>query len=204
MPRRPRICLAGVPLHIVNRGNKRERVFLEDADYLGFLSALATASERTSVRLLVFCLMPNHFHLVLWPIVGSEIPAYMQIVMNAHIRDLQARHGTAGTGHIYQGRYRSSATFTERHLLTVCRYVEANGLAAGLADRAELWPWSSLARSGPRDDINLLSEWPVQRPGNWLEQVNRPVGERVWTKIKKEIRKGQPDLRCLRSVVPTG
>src|SRR5918995_400995 len=121
MPRPPRVCLDGVPLHIVNRGNRRERVFLEDADYLGFLAALAVAAERTSVRLLVFCLMSNHFHIVLWPLIGSEIPAYIPILMNAHIRDLQARHGTAGTGHIYQGRYRSSAIFSERHLLTVCR-----------------------------------------------------------------------------------
>jgi putative transposase len=184
-------------LHVINRGNRRQQVFSQDADYLGFLGALATAAERTSVRLLAFCLMSNHFHLVLWPVVGSEIPAYMQIVMNAHIRDLQTRQGTAGTGHIYQGRYRSSAIFTERHLVMVCRYVEANGLAAGLVNRAEQWPWSSLAKKGPADDVNLLAEWPVQRPSNWLELVNRPVGERTWTRIKKQIRRSQPDLRTL-------
>jgi putative transposase len=204
MPRRPRICLDGVPLHIVNRGNKRQKVFLEDADYLGFLSALATASARTTVRLLVFCLMPNHFHLVLWPTVGREVSAYMQIVMNAHIRDLQRRHGTSGTGHIYQGRYRSSTIFTERHLVTVCRYVEANGLAAGLSERAELWPWCSLTRSGPAEDVKILSDWPVPRPANWLDQVNRPVGDRVWTKIKKEIRNSQPDVRFLRTAIQVG
>ena len=204
MPRPPRVCLDGVPLHVVNRGNKRQLVFLEDADYLGFLDALATVSERTSVRLLTFCLMPNHFHLVLWPLIGSEVPAYMQMMMTAHIRDLQRRHGTVGTGHVYQSRYRSSAIFSERHLLNVCRYVEANGLAAGLASRAELWPWSRLAKTGPSDDVNLITEWPVKRPENWLGLVNQPLGERVWKKIRKEIRRNQPDARFLRSLERVG
>ena len=176
-------------------------MFLEDADYLGFLDAMALAAERTSVRLLVFCLMSNHFHIVLWPVIGSEVPAYMQILMNAHIRDLQTRHKTAGTGHIYQGRYRSSVIVTERHLLNVCRYVESNGLAAGLVDRAESWPWSSLTKTGPADDVNLLSEWPVKRPQDWLDQVNRPIGDGTWKKIEKEIRHSQPDRRFFRSAL---
>lgn len=204
MPRRPRVCLDGVPLHIVNRGNKRQTVFLEDADFWGFLSALALAAKRTSVRLLSFCLMPNHFHLVVWPVVGSEVPAYMQILMNAHIRDLQRRHGTSGTGHIYGGRYRHSSILTERHLLNVCRYVEANALAAGLVARAELWPWSSLSKTGPKDGVNLLSEWPVARPENWLDLVNQPLGERVWRRIRKELRRSQPDARFLRPLERVG
>lgn len=107
MPRPPRFCPDGVPQHIVNRGNLRAPIFHESADYLGFLAALTDAVDRTTVRLLAFCLMPNRWHLVLWPVDGSEISAYMQVVMNAHIRDLQRRHGTAGTGHIYQGRYKN-------------------------------------------------------------------------------------------------
>ena len=89
---------------------------------------------------------------------------YMQVVMNAHIRDLQRRHGTAGTGHIYQGRYKNSAIVTDRYFLNVCRYVEANPMCAGLGRRAEDWEWSSLVRSGPLDDLNILSPWPVARP----------------------------------------
>ncbi len=109
MPRPPRVCPDGVPQHIVNRGNLRAPVFREPADYLGFLAALTDAVDRTTIRLLAYCLMPNHWHLVLWPVQGCEVPAYMQVLMNAHIRDLQRRHGTAGTGHIYQGRYKNSA-----------------------------------------------------------------------------------------------
>jgi putative transposase len=204
MPRRLRVFLDGVPLHVVNRGNRRERVFLVEADYLGFLGAIATAAERTTVRLLSYCLMPNHFHLVLWPEVGVEVPAYMQILMNAHIRDLQKRHGTAGTGHIYQGRYRGHAILSERHLLGVCRYVEANGLAAGLAQRAEQWPWSSLAQTGPAEGANLIGPWPVPKPADWLDQVNQPLGDRAWKRLKQEIEHSQPGGRCFKDITPTG
>src|SRR5688572_16970090 len=99
MPRPPRIHPDFVPQHIVNRGNRRSQVFASPADYLGFLAAMTEAAERTVVRLVAFCLMPNHFHLVLWPFNGAEVSAYMQILMNAHLRDLTNRHGTRGQGH---------------------------------------------------------------------------------------------------------
>src|ERR1044072_5905216 len=161
-----RLCLDGVPQHIVNRGSRRARIFFDATDYLGFLAALTDAAERTVVRLLAYSLMPNHWHLVLWPTRGDEVSAYMQVAMNAHLRDLQRRYGTSGTGHVYQGRFKNSAIVTERHFLNVCRYVEANALCAGLVQRAEQWEWSSLARSGPADGINILSPWPVARPVN--------------------------------------
>jgi len=98
-----------VPEHIINRGNYRSQIFRCAEDYVGFIGALTLAAERTVVRLLAFCLMPNHWHLVLWPVRGSEISAYMQIVMNDHIRDLVRRYGTAGAGHIYQGSIQEPA-----------------------------------------------------------------------------------------------
>ena len=67
MPRARRCHPDGVPQHIVNRGNRKGRIFWEDADYWGFLGAMAAAAERTVVRLVAFCLFPNHWHLVLWP-----------------------------------------------------------------------------------------------------------------------------------------
>src|SRR3954462_14112542 len=189
MPRPPRICPDGVPQHIVNRGNLRAPVFRDDADYLGFLAAMTDAVDRTTVRLLAFCLMPNHFHLVLWPVHGEEVSAYMQLLMNAHIRDVQRRHGTAGTGHIYQGRYKNSAIRTERHFVNVCRYVEANAFCAGLVSRAEDWAWSSLVCSGPVDNLNILTSWPMKRPRNWTDLVNRPQGNREIREIAKQSRR---------------
>lgn len=174
MPRPPRIHPSCVPQHIVNRGNRKSPIFLLPADYLGFVAAMTEAAERTVVRLVAFCLMPNHWHLVLWPYNGAEISAYMQILMNAHLRDLLTRHGTWGQGHVYQGRYRLHLIQNDRHFLNVCRYVESNARRAGLCERAEDWPWSSLSCSGPDPDINILSPWPTPKPADWLDQVNRP------------------------------
>jgi putative transposase len=158
---------------------------------------LTDAADRTVMRLLAFCLMPNHWHLVLWPVRGLDVSAYLQLAMNAHIRDLQGRHGTTGTGHVYQGRFKNSAILTDRHFLAVCRYVEANALSAGLVERAENWEWSSLVRTGPADGINILSPWPVARPATWLEDVNRPQSNRVRREIEKQLRRGRRIARTL-------
>jgi putative transposase len=187
----------GIPQHVVNRGNRRATVFTSTADYLGFLAALAEASEHTTVRLLSFCLMPNHWHLVLWPVVGNEVSRYMQLLMNAHIRDLQGRHGMAGTGHIYQGRFKNSDILTERQFVNVCRYVEANPLCAGLVDRAEEWQWSSLATAGPADDINILAPWPFARPKGWLQEVNRPQSDKTQHEMRRRLGRPSKAARAL-------
>ena len=197
MPRPHRICPDGVPQHIVNRGNLRATIFRKPEDYLGFIGGLADAGERTAVRLLAFCVMPNHWHLVLWPVYGCEVSAYMQVLMNAHIRDLQRRHATAGTGHIYQGRYKNFAILSDRHFINVVRYVEANPMCAGLVPRAEDWQWSSLVRSGPAEGIDLLSAWPVRRPGAWLEHVNRPQGNRPIREIEARMKSNEQNARAL-------
>jgi putative transposase len=174
MPRPNRNFLDRVPLHIVNRGNRKQRIFHVDADYIGFLAAIVDAMERTVVRLLAFCLMPNHFHLVLWPYRGPEVSRFMLVLMNSHLRDLMPRHNLAGQGHVYQSRFHPFEIQNEVHFLNVCRYVESNALRANLTTRAEDWPWSSLVNDGPVPGISILSPWPVPRPRDWLEQVNNP------------------------------
>ncbi len=158
---------------------------------------MTDAVDRTTVRLLAFCLMPNHFHLVLWPVHGREVSAYMQLLMNVHIRDVQRRHGTAGSGHIYQGRYKNSAILTERHFINVCRYVEANPLCAGLVSHAEDWEWSSLVRSGPVDDLNILTPWPLARPKQWRDIVNRPQGNREIREMAKQSRQQSQQAQAI-------
>ena len=191
MPRSLRVHPDGVPQHIVNRGNRKSQIFWDPADYLGFLAAMADAGERTVVRVVAFCLMPNHWHLVLWPHKGAEVSAYMQILMNAHLRDLLPRYGLAGLGHVYQGRYRNHFIEGTAHWLNVCRYVEANARRAGLCERAEQWPWSSLVCCGPAPDINLLAPWPFRRPADWIAQVNRPSMVRPvpqpWVPVERDL-----------------
>lgn len=172
MPRRRRVLPDNVPQHIVNRGNKRAQIFRCDEDYIGFLGGMAEAGEHTVVRVVEFCAMPNHWHLVLWPHRGDEISTYMQILMNTHLRDLLRRHNLAGLGHVYQGRYRNFPILNEQHFRNVCAYVVSNARRAKLCERAEDWRWSSLSCVGPDPDINLLSPWPTPKPRDWLDQVN--------------------------------
>ena len=187
MPRRRRVYPDGLAFHVINRGNRRGRIFLEPADYDDFLDAMATAAARTGMRVLAFCLMTNHWHLVVWPLRSRDLSGYMQQLMNRHIRVHQRRHGTSGTGHIYQGRFKSVAIEDERQLLTVCRYVNANPLRAGLVDKAEEWPWSDLSRQATKDGTALLSDWPSPRPADWLEMVNRPQSEKMVNPIRSAI-----------------
>lgn len=135
------------------------------------------AQERIPVRCLAYCLMPNHFHLVLWPGTDTELAAFMAWLTTTHSKRWHAHGGTAGTGHVYQGRYRAFPVSGELHFLRLCRYVERNALRAGLVSRAEDWPWSSLAqRAGLLSPVSL-AEWPVTRPSDWIDLVQLDAAE---------------------------
>jgi len=139
MPRPRRVCEPGVVLHVMNRANRKQRIFHGETDYSLFVEVLAAATQKFAVRLLAFCVMPNHWHLVIWPSAGDDVPAYMHWLTSTHVRQYHRVHGLIGTGHLYQGRYVSVPVQTDRHLLTVLRYVEANAVrgvghaSAGLA-----------------------------------------------------------------------
>lgn len=122
------------------------------------------------MRLLAYALMPNHFHLVLWPESTEAVSAYMRWLMNAHIRCYQHHYGTC-TRHIYRGRFKSFPIQRDGHLLPVLRYVEANPLRAGLVKRAEEWAWSSV--SSEDGNRPALTPWPVARPVDRPAYVNR-------------------------------
>lgn len=175
MPYRRRIGTAGVIFHVLNRGVRRLRLFDQPGDYKAFLKVFGEAQERIPLRCLAYCLMPNHFHLVLWPTTDAELSAFMAWVTTTHSKRWHARQGTSGTGHVYQGRYKAFPVSTDIHFLRLCRYVERNALRAGLVTRAEDWPWSSLAqRAGPLSPISLV-EWPVARPPDWNDLVQLDV-----------------------------
>jgi len=148
----------GLYCHVLNGGNGRAEVFHDDADYAGFVELLSAACDRVAMRVAAVCLLPNHFHLVVRPRADGDLGRWMQWLMTSHVRRYHRRYGTSG--HVWQGRYKSFVTQKRRPsaaqrasgvvevadpLWTVVRYVERNPLRAGLVDRAEDWPWSSLA-----------------------------------------------------------
>ena len=144
------------------------------------------------MRILAACLMPNHFHLVLWPVTGSDLSAYMQLLMTVHVRRYHRHYGTTGLGHIYQGRFKNFIVQSDIHLYRVLRYVEGNALRAGLVADARLWKWSTLAQRVTPGGHEYLAEWPVPRPHDWHHFVNlRPSIEEL-QRVQLSVRKGTP------------
>jgi len=161
-----RTATGGLVYHVLNRANGRMRIFHKPEDYDAFERIVEEAAERVAMRVLAYCLMPNHWHLVLWPREDGDLSRFVGWASLTHTRRWHAHRRSEGTGHLYQGRFKSFLVESDEHLWTVCRYVERNALRAGLCQRAEQWRWSSLWRFVCGDEAarKLLSEWPVPRP----------------------------------------
>src|SRR5881398_1576643 len=139
MPRRLRFSTGGFVYHVLNRAVARAAIFEKDGDYAAFLRILREGAEWQPIRLLAYCLMPNHWHLVLWPEKDGELTAFLRWLTHTHTMRWHAHYHTGGTGHVYQGRFKSFPVETDEHLYTVLRYVERNALRANLVARAEDW-----------------------------------------------------------------
>ena len=174
MARRPRSLVAGGIYHVVNRGARRHDLFTSEADWPLFLATLSDALERHPVSLLGWCLMPNHWHLLVQPGDGAALPAFMRWLTLAHCHRWQALHGKEGHGTLYQGRYRSRPIDVDAQLLTVLRYIERNPLRAGMVGRAAEWPWSSL-RPRLTGRTRLLAALPIALPADWGAFVETPL-----------------------------
>ncbi len=182
--------MGGVCSHVINRGNGGAVVFHDDADYAAFLRLIDEACARLPMRLLGYALMPNHFHLVLWPKGDGDLSRWMQWLMTAHVRRHHRGHGTSG--HLWQGRFKSFPIQRDAHLLTVLRYVEQNPLRPGLVAHAQDWPWSSLVgrrRSGRKP---VVTDSPVPLPRDWRAQVNRPLSPAELERLRQSVNREAP------------
>lgn len=195
MPRAPRTIKTGGFYHVLNRGNGGQRIFYKPGDYLAFCRVLAEALERYPVELLAWCLMPNHWHLVLRPTRPQALSRFMLWVGVTHARRHHLHHGNRRGGHLYQGRFKSFPIQDDSHFRTVCRYVEANPKRAKQVTRAERWPWSSLAtppKDVPAEEWPPLAKWPVARPADWVQWVNEPLSDAEIVAVKTSIERGRP------------
>ena len=167
------------------------RLFGAPEDYRLFLRFVRRAQNRTPVRCLAYCVMPNHFHLVLWPRADGDLSQFMFWLTTMHARSWQRSQSAAGLGYVYQGRYKALPVSEDGHLLTLCRYVEQNPLRAGLVSRAEDWGWSSLSQRHDGGGAVVLSPWPVPRPDDWLSLVNQVQTDEAMS-IRQAIRRNAP------------
>ncbi|HEY2159341.1 MAG TPA: transposase [Isosphaeraceae bacterium] len=187
MPRTARASVGGVFYHALNRGNRREAVFHKPADYQAFVAAIADATRRIPLDLVGYCLMPNHFHLVLRPVADGDLGRWMRWLLTGHAQRYHRHYQTSG--HVWQGRYKAFPVQDDDHLATVLRYVERNALRAELVSRAEHWPWSSLPGWLAGDPLLWRGE-PSPRGSDWLDRVNAPLSasdlQRLRTSVARE------------------
>lgn len=185
--------MGGAVFHVLNRGNCRLRIFDKPADYKAFITLLEEARQRLSMRIVGYCLMDNHWHLVLWPRKKEDLPRFMQWLSTTHVRRWREHRKNVGEGHLYQGRYKSFPVQDDAHLLTLLRYVEANPLRARMVKRAEQWHWSSLGGGLGIEGTRVeLEPWPVDRPADWLECVNEPILEAEIERLRLSVKRGRP------------
>lgn len=192
MPRVARIAPGGIIYHVFNRADGRLRLFQKDADYAAFTTLLAEVHETAPVRVLAYCLMPDHWHLVLWPRRDGDLSKFMLRLTTGHVRRHFASYRRPAAGKLYQGRFKNFPIQENQHLLNVFRYIEANPLRAKLAKRAERWPWSSLHARLNGTGADLLEKWPVKRPANWVEFVNTPASEDELAALRTCVARGRP------------
>ncbi|HLJ94862.1 MAG TPA: transposase [Gemmataceae bacterium] len=199
MGRLPRPIADGLVYHALNRGNNREAVFSADADFAAFLHALRQTRQRYPFRLYGYCLMSNHFHLLLQPESEQNISRILQSLTVAHTWRFHKAHGSVG--HVWQGRFKSPVIQDDDHLLTVLRYIESNPMRAGLVSDVQQYPWCSYPVHGLGQGDELVTQLPGwhtlgqterARQARWRRFVHTPLTERELAAVRRAVTSGRP------------
>lgn len=177
MARGKRWAPAGVIQHVFNRGSRKGILFESRGQYILFLQLLAEARTLFRIRILAFCLMPNHWHLLVCPGGDDqELSRCMHWLTATHARRWRQITDTVGQGAVYQSRFGAVAMEDRWHLLVARRYIERNALVASLCPRAEEWPWSSATRRTDDDNQTfLVDQPPFPLPSKWSAILNGDV-----------------------------
>lgn len=141
MTRLPRYILPDQPQHVIQRGNNREAVFHEEADYRFYLEKLSSACQKHSCDLHAYVLMTNHVHLLMTPRTADGIGKVMQMLGRYYVQYFN--HTYERTGTLWEGRYKATLLDSEQYLLTCMRYIELNPVRAGMVGHPRDYPWSS-------------------------------------------------------------
>jgi putative transposase len=147
------------------------------------------ARARLAVDLSGYCLMPNHFHVILRPHGDGDRGRWMQWILTAHAQRYHRHYRTSG--HVWQGRFKAFPIQDDDHLSTVLRYVERNALRAELVARAEDWKWSSLPGWLRGDPLLWRGEAAV-RDESWLARVNEPLSAGDLQRLRLSVERGRP------------
>lgn len=177
MPRRNRCVLPEIPCHITQRGVDRREVFSEDQDRLTYLSLVQQNLAETGVRILGYCLMGNHVHLIAVPAREDSLSILFRRVHGRYAQYYNARYGRSG--HLWQNRF-FACMLGPKHLWSALAYVERNPVRAGMVDEAAEYRWSSAAAhlgSGDESGILDMEWWTREAPAQWREALKNQEAE---------------------------
>jgi putative transposase len=195
MPRRPRAILPDVAHHITQRGNNREPVFHSSDDRRFYLDLLGRHAAHYGARILGYCLMTNHVHLIAVPRLENSLARTLGCTHSEYALALNRAQGRSG--HVWQNRF-FSCLLDESHLLRALRYVELNPVRAGLASDPSGWPWSS-ARAHTVDGVldpvldccwaEYFGRWDF---GEWREILSAGISVGESDSIRRATHTGEP------------
>jgi len=175
MPRRPRSSLIPAYFHVINRAAAKAPLFLKPRDYREFLQILREGLTQHPAPVIAYCVLSNHWHLVIGPTGTERLSTLMHWVATTHAVRFRLRQKTVGEGPVYQGRFKSKEIEDAHALIRTCRYVERNALAAGLVRRAQDWPWASLADRRQARPTFPLKAAEFMASDSWMEFVNQDL-----------------------------
>jgi putative transposase len=196
MPRPRRFLPGGMVFHVLNRGVNRRTLFFDASEYQAFIVDVLETLRTRPMRICSYCIMPNHWHMVLWPERDGDVTLFVHHLASLHSLRWKRRHEEVGLGPLYQGRFKAFPVQTDCHFHTVVRYVERNPLRANLVQNAAVWRWSSLGQVASPMQIPV-SDWPdgLSRPirgSEWVEWVNTPQTIAEVDSVRRCARRGCP------------
>ena len=160
MPRARRLCVPGIPLHVIQRGNNRKRCFFRPSDYVSYLNTLLYARQRYKVAVHAYVLMTNHVHMLVTPENEDSVSRMMQFLGREYVMQINSAYSRTGT--LWEGRFKSSLVDSENYCLTCYKYIELNPVRAGIVQSPADYRWSSFranALGGRSSIIHPRPEW---------------------------------------------
>jgi putative transposase len=190
MSRIARVVIPGIPHHIVQRGNRRQTVFFRDEDQRYYLRLLKKYGDEAGLVYWVYCLMPNHVHLIAVPKFADSLADVMSAVNQKYAMTINLRQDWRGS--LWQGRF-YSCPLDDPHLIAAARYVERNPVRAGMAEKAEDYPWSSARAHVQKTPDGLIVESPfTEEIGGWADFINQEEADETVKRLRKHLVTGRP------------
>ncbi len=190
MPRQARCLVDKQIYHIVNRGNRRETIFHDSQDFDKFLTLLKDAKEKYDIKIYGYCIMPNHFHLVIYARYAESLSKAMHWISSSYVRYYNRRYLVSG--HLWQGRYKSFIVEEDSYLLTLLKYVEANPKRAKIVKDCIKYKYSSAYNRVKNKDDDLLDILPIELPDDWYNFINEKDKKIDLDNIRNSIERQAP------------